>query len=41
MEYTQESLRELAERIYDLDAEVIPVWDPLWAACSTATGNAA
>ena len=22
MEYTQESLRELAERIYDLDAEV-------------------
>ena len=40
MEYTQESLRELAERIYDLDAEVYTRLGSSLAVCSTGTGNA-
>ena len=40
MEYTQESLRELAERIYDLDAGGLYPSGLLSGACSTATGNA-
>ena len=37
MEYTQEMLRELAERIYDLDAEVYAQLGSSLGGCSVET----
>ena len=40
MEYTKENIRELAESIYDLDAEVYAQLGLLWAVCLTVTVKA-
>ena len=37
----REEIKELAEHIYDLDAESISIWAPPWAACSTGTESGA
>ena len=41
MEYSKEGIRELAERIYDLDAEVYAQLGSSLGVCSTGTGRAA
>ena len=39
MEETRNLVLEIANRLYDLDAEVYRCWGPAWAGCSTPAGR--